>query len=368
VISSRRSSKAKTYNRIKLTTGVSSSVFVFSWLLTLVLSGWSREIDRFAHGIATDSYGALFIFVVSIGVLQGCVTLPLACVSGYWLEHRYGLSNQTIGGWLLERIKGYAVGLPLAVIVLAVLYFSLKTFGIWWWLPVASLLTILSVVLARLAPVLIFPLFYRFTPLVEGDLRDRIHDMCTRAGIRVEGIYSFDMSKNTKKANAGFAGVGKSRRIILADTLLQEFTNDEIETVFAHEMGHYVRRHIVIGILIGTVSTFANLFLAAQLYQWSMTSLGYSSLTELAALPLLAIWLLSLGLLFSPIGNSVSRHHERQADTYAVRRSEKKDAFIGALRKLGAMNLSDPDPHPLIVFFFYSHPPIAKRISFIESL
>ena len=323
MISPRRSSKAKTYNRIRLTTGVSSSVFVFFLLLTLVLSGWSREIDRFAHGIVTDSYGALFIFVVSIGLLQGCVTLPLAFVSGFWLEHRYGLSNQTIGRWLLDRIKGFAIGLPLTVVVLAALYFSLETFGIWWWLPVASLLTILSVILARLAPVLIFPLFYRFTPLVEGELRNRIHDMCTRAGIRVEGIYSFNMSKNTNKANAGFAGVGKSRRIILADTLLQEFSNDEIETVFAHEMGHYVRRHIVVGILIGTVSTFVNLFLAAQLHQWSITSLGYSSLTELAALPLLAIWLLLLGLLFSPIGNSISRRHERQADTYAVRKSEE---------------------------------------------
>ncbi len=364
----RRSSKAKIYNRIKLTTGVSSSVFVFILLLALVLSGWSREMDRFAHAVSSNSFAALLVFVLAIGLLQACVTLPLAFFTGYTVEHRYHLSNQTVGGWFLEQVKGYAVGLPLVLGLLALVYFSLRSLGQWWWLPVATILTLLSVVLARIAPVVILPLFYKFVPLEEGTLKERILNLCTTAGIRINGIFTFNLSKNTKKANAGFAGIGRARRIILADTLVDDFTEEEIETVFAHEMGHYVHRHILQGILAGAASTFISLFLAAQLYQWSVTELGFSSVTQLAALPLLALWLSLLGLVFSPLGNILSRHHERQADTYAVRTTGKRDAFVAALRRLASMNLADPEPHPLVELLFYTHPPMAKRIRFLESL
>ena len=364
----RRSSKAKTYNRIKLTAGVSSSVFVFLLLLLLVLSGLSREIDRFAHAVTGSSYGALLVFALFIGLLQACVTLPLGFFSGYTVEHRYHLSNQTAGGWFLEQIKGYAVGFPLVLLVLVLVYYSMTNMGTWWWLPVAAVLTLLSVVLARIAPVVILPLFYKFLPLEEGALKERILQLCGTAGIRINGVFTFNLSKNTKKANAGFTGIGKARRIILADTLVSDFTEDEIETVFAHEMGHYVHRHILRGILTGTVSTFVTLFLGAQLYQWSVTQLGFSSVTQLAALPLLALWLSLLGVAFSPLGNILSRRRERQADTYAVRTTNKREAFVAALRKLESMNLADPDPHPLVEFLFYTHPPMAKRIRFVESL
>ncbi|MGB2959729.1 MAG: M48 family metallopeptidase [Bacteroidota bacterium] len=364
----RRSSKAKTYNRIKLTTGVSSSVFVFIFLLLLVLSSWSREIDRFAHTVANNSYAAMFVFVLTIGLLQACITIPLAFFSGYAVEHRYHLSNQTVGRWFLERIKGYAVGLPLTLAVLGFFYFSLRSFGSWWWLPVATILTLLSVILARIAPVIIFPLFYKFVPLGEGALKERILGLCANTGIRIDGIFTFNLSKNTRKANAGFAGIGKARRIILADTLVNDFTDEEIETVFAHEIGHYVQRHILSGILTGTISTFISLFLAAQFYHWSVLQLGFSSVSQLAALPLLALWLSLLGLVFSPLGNLLSRYRERQADTYAVRATDKRDAFVTALRRLESINLADPEPHPLVEYLFYTHLPMAKRIRFIESL
>jgi STE24 endopeptidase len=368
VTSFRRSSKAKTYNRIKLTTGVSSSVFVFILLLFLVLSGWSRELEQFAHAVATNRYAALFVFALSIGLLQEGIALPLAFFSGYTVEHRFRLSNQTVWRWFLERIKAYAVGVPMAGAVLAILYFSLTNFGQWWWLPVAALLTLSSLVLARIGPAMIFPLFYRFVPLKEGMLRERILRLCATAGITINGVFTFNLSKNTKKANAGLAGIGKGKRIILADTLMNDFTEDEIETVFAHEMGHYVRRHILQGILTGTISTFLTLFLTAQLYQWSIGQLGFSSVSQLAALPLLALWLSLLGMVSSPLGNILSRRRERQADTYAVRTTDKRDAFVAALRKLESTNLADPEPHPLIEFLFCTHPPMTKRIRFLESL
>jgi STE24 endopeptidase len=186
--------------------------------------------------------------------------------------------------------------------------------------------------------------------------------LCRDAGVRVEGIFSFNLSKNTRKANAAFTGIGRSRRIILGDTLLDNFSEEEIETVFAHELGHYRFSHVRAGILAGTVSTFAGLFVASLMYETSAAAFGFSSPAAIGALPLLAIWLSLFGLFTAPIGNMLSRRHERQADAYAVRTTGKREAFASALRKLGAMNLADPAPHPFVVFMFYSHPPLAQRI------
>ena len=360
--------KAKTYNRIKLTTGIASAVLSFVVLVVLVARGTTKRLDMWSHSVSGNSYIALLIFVLVLGAIQTVVTLPLSYFSGFHIEHRYRLSNQTIWRWGWEKLKGVLVGFPIVTGVLLFLYFCLETYGETWWLPVGIGLTAFSVVLARVAPVVILPLFYRLTPLEDSPLKKRILDLCAVAGVRVEGIFSFNLSKNTKKANAAFTGIGKSRRIILGDTLIKEFSEEEIETVFAHELGHYKHRHILIGMCTGTVSTFAGLYVAAQLYQMSLGMFGFSAITELAALPLLAIWLSLFSLVTSPIGNMLSRHHERQADAYAVRATGKRSAFILALRKLAAMNLADPEPHPLVEFFLYSHPAVAKRIRRVETV
>ncbi|HXF99175.1 MAG TPA: M48 family metalloprotease, partial [Bacteroidota bacterium] len=162
-------------------------------------------------------------------------------------------------------------------------------------------------------------------------------------------------------------GIGKAKRIIIGDTLLKNFTEDEIETVFAHELGHYKHKHILIGIAVGVISTYAGLFITAHLYAVSLSWFGFSSITELAALPLLGLWLSIFGLVTSPLGNMLSRKHERDADRYAVRTTGKKAAFVSALRKLAETNLADPQPHPIVEFLFYSHPAIARRIAMVES-
>jgi STE24 endopeptidase len=361
-----RTENAKAYNRTKLASGITSSLLSFALLIALVTTPAGRSIAGWFSSICPNPYGALLLFACSVGILQSAVTLPLAWYSGFHLEHLFALSNQSAGQWVWERIKGVMLGGPLAAGVLSLLYFCLGRFGGLWWLPVGIALTLISVVLVRIAPVLIMPLFYRFTPIVDGTLKERIVRLCKTADVRVEGVFSFNLSKNTRKANAAFTGIGRSRRIILGDTLVRNFTEEEIETVFAHELGHYRFGHIRSGILTGTVSTFAGLFFAARLYEWSAAALHFSSILDLAALPLLAIWLSLFGLLTSPIGSMISRHHERQADAYAVRTTGNRDAFVAALRKLSDMNLADPAPHPLVEFMFYSHPPIAKRIRALE--
>ena len=361
-----RTEDAKSYNRIKLATGITSSLLSFALLVTLVVTPAGKSLAASCSSLCAGPYGALLLFALAIGVLQSALTLPLSWYSGFHVEHRFGLSNQSALRWALERLKGLAIGVPLAAGAFCLLYFCLGKYGGLWWLPVGTALTLVSVVLARIAPVLIMPLFYRFTPIADGTLKERITGLCERAGVRVEGVFSFNLSKNTRKANAAFTGIGRSRRILLGDTLVNGFSDDEIETVFAHELGHYRFGHIRTGIIAGTVSTFAGLFVAARLYDASAAALHFSTATDLAALPLLAIWLSLYGLVTSPLGNMMSRRHERQADAYAVRTTGKREAFVSALRKLSATNLADPSPHPIVEFMFYSHPPVAKRIRALD--
>lgn len=359
---------AKQYSRTKLMLGIASSVVSFGVVFALVLTGFTQDLSAWAYRHTANDYLALLLFLAAVGLIESVATLPLGFYSSYVIEHRYHLSNQTVRRWAWERLKALLVGMPLAAIVAVVLWYCLKTYGMGWWLPVAAVLTFFSIILARIVPTYIMPLFYKFTPLEDGSLKRRITALCENAGVRFEGIFSFDMSKNTRKANAGFTGIGKAKRIILGDTLLKECTEEEIETVFAHELGHYKRKHIVIGIAVGVASTFVGLYITAQLYAASLSWFGFSSITDLAALPLLGLWLSIFGLVTSPLGNILSRKHEREADAYAVHATGNKAAFISALRKLAETNLADPEPHPVMEFLFYSHPSIARRIARVEGL
>jgi STE24 endopeptidase len=358
--------EAKTYARLKLATGVAASVVLFLFLLAVTASEWSSDLERWARSAHPNLYVALLLFAGSLWAAQTLVTAPFTFYSGYVLEHRFHLSNRSLFGWVWDHVKGLLVTLPIAGVLGVAAYLCLETFGNDWWLPVGALLTLTSVVMAGIAPVVIFPLFYRFSPLAEGILRQRIADLCARARLRFDGIFTFNLSKTTRKANAGFAGIGTSRRIILGDTLVNEFSDDEIETVVAHELGHYVHRHILIGLLVGAVSSFLGLFIASRAYAWSLAWFGFSSTSQFAALPLLALWLSLFGLVTTPLGNMLSRYHERQADAYAIRVTQRPDAFASALRKLGTTNLADPSPHPLVEFLFYSHPSLARRLRAAE--
>jgi STE24 endopeptidase len=359
--------RAKAYNRTKLIAGLSSSVISFLLLVLLVWLDATRPMAEWAWAIGTYQYFALLVFTALVAFLQTVITFPVSFYSSYIVEHRYNLSNQSLGQWAWERLKESMVGLPLVAGIVMAVYFCMETYGNSWWLPVSVLLSLVSVLLARIAPVLFMPLFYKFEPLPDGSLKDRIIRLCAAAGLKFEGIFTFNLSKNTKKANAGFTGIGKSRRIILGDTLVREFSEEEIETVFAHELGHYKYRHILVGIVTGILSTFVGLYLASRTYAWSIKAFGFDAITDLGALPLLAIWLSLFGVVTAPIGNILSRRHERQADAYAVRVTKNGAAFAAALRRLASTNLADPEPHPLVEFLFYRHPSISKRIRLLES-
>jgi STE24 endopeptidase len=360
--SNRPDATAKRYAKIKLVTSLTGSVLFFVFSLFLVGSGVTGVLEGFVRSYVTNDYLALLGFAAALGFIEIVLSAPLQWYSGFFLEHKFNLSNQTLRSWVWEGTKGFLVSVPITVPLLIALFFCLRTFGSLWWLPVGCVMFFVSVVLARLAPVLIFPLFYKFQPLPDGDLKTSILRLCSTVGMSVQGVYVFDMSKNTKKANAAFTGIGKSRRIILGDTLVANFCDDEIETVFAHELGHYKLKHLWTMMAVGTVSSFVGLYLTAQAYAWSLSWFGFVSIEQLAALPLLALWLGVYSLLAGPVTNAMSRSHEYAADRYAIALTNNAESFVNALRKLAAINLADISPHPVVEFLFHSHPSIAKRI------
>lgn len=360
------SDSVKQYARIKLTLHIFTTALFFLLTIVLVATGGTSTVETWMRGVAGNDYVVLLLFITALWLLEGVLTLPLSYYSGYHLEHRYNLSNQTRGAWVREGVKGGLVGAALMLPLVVVLFFWIRTSGSWWWLPVGGTLFLFSVVLARLAPILIFPLFYKFRPLEEGGLKTTILSLCRKVGMSVEGVFVFDISKNTKKANAAFTGIGKSRRILLGDTLIANFTDEEIETVFAHELGHYKLRHVWVMMAFGTVSSFLGLYVTAQAYDTSLAWFGFSAPDRIAALPLLALWLGVYSLVTTPLSNMLSRTQEYDADRFAVQLSGKRQAFQHALIKLAKVNLADPSPHPLVEFLFHSHPSIAKRLRAVE--
>ncbi|MDP1676351.1 MAG: M48 family metallopeptidase [Bacteroidota bacterium] len=358
----------KRYNKIKLVVSLIGGVVSFLLTIGLLAGGYTLSIEQFAFSFSSNVYFAVITFSAIFGIITGIVSFPFSFYAGFILEHRYNLSNQTFFQWLWESVKGMLIAIPIFIPLALIFYFFLLTFSMYWWFPVAVTLFIVSIGLSRIAPIVILPLFYKLIPLEDSPLKEKILSLTKSTSMYVEGIYSFNLSKTTKKANAAFTGIGKSKRILLGDTLIENFSEDEIETVFAHELGHYSHGHIWKGIAVGTVSIFLGLYLTSLAYSASLSWFGFTSISQIAALPLLTLWLSIYSLFTSPIGNIISRKHEFEADRYAVERTKNKPAFISTMNKLAEMNLADRTPHALVEFLFYSHPSIAKRIHAAEQI
>lgn len=356
----------KKYNNIKLGIVIFKSVISFLLIIGFVYFHFSLMLEHYIRLFSSNSYVLFIIFILITGFVGIILFSPLNYYKDFYLEHKYKLSNQTFGRWIFENFKGLVVSLVIGIPILLGFYFMLNRFGQLWWLPFAFLLFIISVVLARLVPVIVLPLFYKITPLEDEGLKGRITMLAEDAGIKVENVFKFNMSKNTKKANAAFTGLGKSKRILLGDTLLDNYNKDEIETVIAHELGHYKKKHILKNLIIGTVASFGMLYIISILYSVSLQWFGFKSIQEIAALPLLSVWAMLVGLIETPLTNILSRKFEYEADEYAVSATNKPEAFISTLNRLTDQNLADRNPHPFVEWFFYSHPSIENRINAIR--
>jgi STE24 endopeptidase len=361
--------QAKEYARIRrrLMLGdlALGGIYALLWLVT----GWSIDLRNYLLGFTTNDWLLVAGFILVFGGIYFLIDLPLGYYSSYILPHRYGLSTQTFKGWIIDQVKGVLVGGVLGLLVIEIVYYVLRISPNLWWLWAGLILLFFNVILANLAPVLLMPLFYKFVPLEEehADLVARLLNLTERAGTRVRGVYKFDMSRRTKAANAAITGLGNTRRIILGDTLIEEFTPDEIETVLAHELGHQVHRDIPIGILVESVITLGGLYLASLGLEWGVTTLGYAGSSDIAAMPLFVLVMGAYGLLVMPLGNAFSRWRETRADEYALKMTGKGEAYASALTRLANQNLVEADPEHWVESLLYSHPALGKRIAMAEN-
>lgn len=356
------------YHHTRRLIAIASYAVDAALLLGLLFAGWSTSIRSWAETLRPQPPVALLIYALLIGLLFKAASLPFDYLGGFWLEHRYGLSKLTSAGWVKDEAKESLVGAVLGVIVLECFYSVARAWPQHWWLIVAAILTGLFVLMANLAPVVIAPIFFKMIPLANPALEDRLRRLMVRAGARVKGIYEWKLGEKTKKANAALVGLGNTRRVLLADTLLNGFSEDEIEAVLAHELGHHVHRDIWGLLAVQTLATFAGLYaVSLALARWT-SAFGFRGPSDFANLPLVALVTLVISLLLLPLVNSFSRWRERQADLYALQAVEDPSALASGLERLAALNLAERQPHPWIEFVFHSHPSIESRIRFVQEV
>ena len=360
-----RQKQAKQYARIRRRLWLVDTAFSALYALAWLFFGWAIALRDWLLTFTTNQWLLVVLFVAVFGGIYSLINLSLGYYSGFVLPHRFGQSNQSFKDWVIDQIKGLAVGAPIGLLLLELLYLALRVTGDLWWLWAAGGMLIFSVLLSNLAPILIMPLFNKYVPLGDEhkELAERLLALAQRANTKVRGVFKFDMSRRTKSANAALTGLGNTRRIVLGDTLINEFSTDEIETVLAHELGHHVHRDIPLFITFGAVSTTISLFLASLALNWAIGYFGFSSPADVAAFPALGILLGAYGLLTMPLDNAVSRWREEMADDYALQSTGKYEAFASAFTRLANQNLGEVDPEKWVVFMFYSHPPLGERIA-----
>ena len=341
-------------------------IFTFIGLIILIvggIGGISGQLSSSLLAYIPNIWLVIGAYVGIISILSAVFFLPSDFFGGYLLEHKYNLSTQTKKSWLKDKLKSFTISLALSLIIVEVLYLLLRQTGTLWWLWAGFLWIFFTLILTHIAPILLIPLFFKLTPLQDNDLVDKLKDLSKKAGSNVLGIFEIDFSKKTKKANAAFTGIGKTKRILLSDTLLHEFSHEEIEVILAHELAHYKFKHLWQLLLLAVVSTFIGLYAADYVLINSVYKLGFSGIADIGAFPLFSLVLFIFMVFSLPINNTFSRKLERQADKEAIKLTNNPKAFISSMEKLARQNLSDKTPNPVIYFLLHNHPSISERIN-----
>jgi STE24 endopeptidase len=355
--------KSQLYKRDNTRFSFFSSSLGFAFMLILFFTGGFGWLDS---RIATFGLSYILHVLVFFGILAfvgDVLTTPLELYNTFVLEERYGFNRTTVLTFVLDKMKGWLVTAILGGGLLAMVTWIYMLTGKWFWLIALGLVTLVSVFLLMFYSNLIVPLFNKQKPLEEGSLRQKIEDFAASSGFKLDNIYVMDGSKRSSKANAYFSGLGPKKRIVLFDTLIEDLEEEEIVAVLAHEVGHYKLKHSTSGLIIGTMQTAIMFYLFSLFVEVDSFSVALGG-TEAS----FHLGLLAFGVLYSPISlltglatNALSRHNEFQADNFAKEKFSA-DHLISSLKKLSKNNLSNLTPHPVYVFFHYSHPPLLQRI------
>ena len=352
--------RARDYHRTQFVLGALAFALGVAYLAVVLVSGAADTIARAAG--AWPWWMQVALVAAALGAAHRALVAPLTWLRGWWLPRRYGLLHQSLGAWLADQAKAVALSTLLGLGGVVVVYALLRAMPEWWWLAASVVFLAVYVALAVVLPVWIIPLFYRLTPLGDEALRTRLLALASRVGAPAIGVWVADQSRKSRTANAAVVGLGRTRRILLFDTML-EFAPREIEAVLAHELGHHVHHDIWRGLAAQSVLTLMSFAVAAFALRAGVGWWGLRDIADPAGLPWLALVLGAVGLVALPLGNGYSRWIERRADDFALRVTADPDGFVGAMERLAALNLAERRPHRLKELFLYSHPSIDRRIA-----
>ena len=340
-------------------------------LLFVLFTGLSARLRDRAKAIGRRRFFTLAIFLLLFLLVTAALSLPLDFYSGYLVEHTYGLSNQSVGAWMWDQVKSFLISWVIMTLVVAILYALIRKFARTWWLwfGVGSLPFVVFFVV--IAPVVLMPMFYTIKPMEETALKARLLSLASDSGIENPEVFEMNASKETKKLNAMVTGLGKTKRIIIYDNMLQQMKDDEILFVVGHELGHYVLHHVWIAVFIAALSILVFSVLTSVLIGRIIgryaPRLGFSRLSDIASFPLILLFITIFEFVFSPVTNGVWRHFEHVSDVYGMDHTGNGDAAARAFEKLAAVNLSNPNPSAFIEFWLYDHPKLSDRVNFVRS-
>ncbi len=355
--------RAARYHRLRRRASVGSALAGVAWLAALHVTGASAALAGRAAATGQSLPWILrrpLAVVLFIGILAlgwELVSLPFVFYRAFLLERKYGLSSEHLSTWLQDHLKALALGLALALAAGLAVFAAIGVAGDAWWIVAAGLFAVAALLISRIAPVLLMPLFYRFRPLERAALRERLLTLSRRAGVPVVGAFEWGLGEKTTRANAALVGVGRTRRILVSDTLLKDYSDDEIEVILAHELAHHVHHDIWTALAVET------LVVTAALYAAHAAASRAGVAASLGALPLMILVAGGVSFLLTPLANAWSRHNERRADRFALALTGRPADFITAMRRLGAQNLAEERPSTPVLWFFHTHPTIDERIA-----
>jgi STE24 endopeptidase len=364
VYDQQRYDQSQAYTRTRTRFGFVTETFGLLLILVFWFSGGFNLLDQWVRSFefSTIVNGLLFIGILSVG--QSIITLPFSIFSTFVIEERFGFNKTTARTFITDLLKGLGLSIVLGAPLLAGVLYFFESAGSYAWLYVWALITVFTLGVQYIAPTWIMPLFNKFEPLEDGELRTAIMAAADKAGFPLQGVFRIDGSKRSSRANAFFTGFGRNKRIALYDTLIEKHSTDELVNVLAHEIGHYKLRHIQTGMVAGIIQTGVML----ALLQYFLTAEGLFEAFFMQEMSVYA-GMLFFGMLYSPVSMILSmfmqmqsRRHEYQADAFAAKTTGQPEVMISALKKLSADNLSNLTPHPFYAFLNYSHPPVLQRI------
>ena len=355
--------KAKSYWREKYAVALGGLAFSIVLLAAIQLTGISSHLGHVTGRLCANPYGSLALYLLVFSVVYYAATLPFGFYEEFVLEHKFSLSNQSVAAWIKDELKKCALSLILFLALVETFYAIAWHTPHRWWIYVAAVWISLSVLFSKIFPILIIPLFYKYTPLSDYRLRNRMIELGKKFNIRVLDVSKIDFSKNTKKSNAAIVGLGSTKRVIFADNLINEFTPDEIEVVTAHEFAHHKLGHIWKLLLTASVTLALFFFILHKVLPGLAYTLGTDGIFDIALFPAAYLAFMLYSFIVMPVHNAISRKLERDADMMALQVTKMNGPFVSLMEKLASKNLSDTRPARLVEIIFYSHPPISKRIA-----